>query len=164
MSDSSKHHVYPHSIKSIAMANVAWCGGKVLLYVLPPEKALTIENLFVHFKATFDSGISGGNRVIKSISVVDMIPPLYNSNAGVNYIRTLDLNIAADGSRKVDIEVDISSLLKKDNVGYREYMDDDFGGLTYVMIEPAAALAGVSNIGTIDLWKLDAQFTTQGIR
>lgn len=164
MSESSKHHVFPYSLKSIAFADKVWCGGKVLLYVLPPERALTIENLFVHFKATFDSGISGGNRVIKSISVVDMIPPLYNSNAGVGYIRTLDLNIAADGDRKVDISVDISSLLKKDNVGYREYMDDDLGGLTYVMIEPADALAGVSNIGTIDLWKLDAQFTTQGIR
>lgn len=164
MSESSKHHFYHYSIKSIGMADVPWCGGKILLYVLPPERALTIENMYMHFKATFDAAISSGDRVVKSVSIVDKIPTTYNSNAGVNYMRTQELNIAADGNRKVDIKIDISHLLKKDNVGYREYFDDDLGGLTYVMIEPDDNLLGVNNIGTIDLWKLDAQFTTQGIR
>lgn len=164
MSESTKHHVFPYTIKSVALNGMTWCGGKVLMYVIPPEKALTIENMFVHFKATFDSGVSVGNRVVKRIAVVDKIPLLYNSNDDVSYYRYLDLNIAADGNRKVDIKIDISQLLKKDNVGYREYFDDDLGGLTYVMIEPDDDLLGVVNFGTIDLWKLDAQFTTQGIR
>ena len=89
---------------------------------------------------------------------------LYNSNAGVNYLRTQELNIAADVNRYVDISIDITHLLKKDNVAFREYFDDNIDGATYVMIEPADALIGVSNIGTINLWKIDAQFTTQGIR
>lgn len=164
MSESTKNHWFPQTIRSVALANYGWCGGKILLYVMPPEKALTIENLYVHFKATFDSGITSGNRVVKSISVVDKIPLFYNSNSDVNYMRTQQLNISADANRKVDIKIDISHLLKKDNVAFREYFDDNIDGATYIMIEPADALIGNSNIGTIDLWKADAQFTTQGIR
>lgn len=164
MSESSKNHWFPQTIRSVGMVGVTWCGGKILLYVMPPEKALTIENCFVHFKARFDSGVSAPDRVVKSISIIDKIPLLYNSNAGVNYLRTQELNIAADVNRYVDISIDISHLLKKDNVAFREYFDDNIDGATYVMIEPADALVGVSNIGTINLWKIDAQFTTQGIR
>jgi hypothetical protein len=165
MSESSKHHFYHYTARSVVLADYAWCGGKILLYVMPPEKALTIENMFVHFKATFDSAIPSGQRLVKSISIVDKRPFFYDSNSDVNYMRTLDLNILADGSRKVDIKVDISHLLKKDNVGFREYFSDSSTpNLTYVMIEPDDSLIGNNNIGRIDLWKLDAQFTTQGIR
>lgn len=164
MSESTKHHFYPYTVRSVGFHYSQWCGGKILLYVIPPEKALTIENLYVHFKATFDSGIASGSRIVKSISVVDKTPLLNNSNSDVNYIKTQELNIAADGSRKVDIKIDISHLLKKDNVAYREYFDNNVSGCTYIMIEPDDSLIGVTNIGTIDLWKADAQFTTSGIR
>lgn len=165
MSESTKSHWFPHTARSIAFNGVTWCGGKIILYVMPPEKALTIENLYIHFKATFDSGVSVGNRVVKDISVIDTIPLLNTSNSDVNYMRTQELNIAADGNRKVDIKIDISHLLKKDNVGYRElFGGGDETGLTYVMIQPHNNLIGNVNIGTIDLWKIDAQFTTEGIR
>ena len=164
MSESTKHHFYPYTVRSVGFQYSAWCGGKILLYVIPPEKAQTIENLYVHFKATFNSGIPSGNRKIKAISVVDRMPPLCNSNGGVNYMRTQEFDISADANRKVDIKIDISHLLKKDNVAYGEYMDVVITGATMVMIEPDDALIGNNNIGTIDLWKVDAQFTTQGIR
>jgi len=163
MSESSKNHFYHYTARSIGFHYSAWCGGKILLFVMPPEKALTIENLYVHFKATFDSGIASGQRIVKSISIVDDVPLLYNSNADLTYIRTLELNVAADGNRQVDLKLDLSHLLKKDNVGFRDLFEEP-SGLTYVMIEPDDSLVGVSNIGTIDLWKIDAQFTTQGIR
>lgn len=163
MSESTKSHWFPYTSRSIALNDVTWCAGKILLYVMPPENALTIENMYVHFKATFDSGISSGNRIIKDISIVDKLPSLYN-NDDVNYIRTQQLNITADGSRKVDIKIDITHLLKKDNVGYRELFDDNYGGLTYVMIQPDDSVIDIADIGTIDLWKLDATFTTQGVR
>lgn len=165
MSESSKHHFYHYTARSVALVDMAWCGGKILLYVMPPEKALTIENMFVQFKATFDSAIPSGQRIVKSIAIIDKRPQFYDSNSDANYYRKLDLNIVADGSRKVDFKVDISHLLKKDNVGFREYFSDSSTpNLTYVMIEPDDSLLGTINIGRIDLWKLDAQFTTQGIR
>lgn len=163
MSESSKNHFYHYTARSIAFYNTSWCGGKILLFVMPPEKALTIENLSIHFKATFDSGIASGQRIVKSVSIVDDIPLLYDSNSDLTYMRTLDLNVAADVNRKVDLKLDLSHLLKKDNVGFRDLFEEP-SGLTYVMIEPDDSLIGNSNIGTIDLWKIDAQFTTQGIR
>lgn len=165
MSESSKQHFYHYTARSVALADYAWCGGKILLYVMPPEKALTIENMFVHFKATFDSSVPSGQRIVKTIGIIDKRPLFYDSNSDANYYRKLDLNIAADANRKVDIKVDLSHLLKKDNVGFREYFSDSsMPNLTYVMIEPDDALLGTINIGRIDLWKIDAQFTTQGIR
>lgn len=165
MSESTKNHWYLQTARSIALADRAWCGGKVLLYVIPPEKAITIENMYVHFKATFDSGVAVGSRKIKRIAIVDKKPLFYNSNSDLNYYRYLDLNISADANRKVDIKIDISSLLKKDNAKYREAFDSDSaGGYTYVMIEPDDSLLGTINIGRIDLWKMDAQYTTLGTR
>lgn len=166
MSESTKEHWYLQTARSIALVDRAWCGGKVLLYAIPPEKALTIENLSIHFKATFDSGITIGSRIVKRISIVDKMPLLYDSNADLTYYRYMDVNIAADAvTRKVDIKLDLSHLLKKTNAKYREFVDSDSaGGFTYVMIEPDDSLIGNSNIGRIDLWKIDAQFTTQGTR
>lgn len=166
MSESSKQHFYLQTARSIALANRSWCGGKVLIYPIPPEKAISIENLYMHFKATFDASVSSGSRIIKRVAIVDKQPLLYNSNSDLNYYRYIDLNIAADPTtRKVDIKLDLSHLLKKDNAKYREYVDSDSaGGFTYVMIEPDDSLIGNNNIGTIDLWKIDAQFTTQGTR
>jgi len=166
MSESTKQHWYLQTARSIGLANRSWCGGKILLYVIPPEKAITIENLYIHFKATFDVSVASGSRIVKRISIVDKQPLLYNSNSDLNYYRYIDLNLAADAvTRKVDIKLDLSHLLKKTNAKYREYVDSDSaGGFTYVMIEPDDSLIGVTNIGTIDLWKIDAQFTTQGTR
>ena len=163
MSESTKQHFYLQTARSIALANKVWCGGKVMIYVIPPEKAISIENIYIHFKATFDAGIASGNRIIRRISIVDKKPIAYNSNSDLTYYRYMDLNITADVNRKVEIKLDLTNLLKKDNAKYREIFDDDSsGGFTYVMIEPVDALLGVTNIGIIDLWKVDAQFTTQG--
>lgn len=165
MSESTKSHWYLQTARSIAMANRSWCGGKILLYVVPPEKALTIENISIHFKATFDAGIASGSRKIKRIAIVDKQPLFYDSNSDLNYYKWMDVNIPADANRKVDIKLDLSHLLKKTNAKYREFVDSDSaGGFTYVMIEPDDSLIGTINIGTIDLWKIDAQFTTQGTR
>lgn len=166
MSESTKSHWYKQTLRSIALVNRSWCGGKVLLYVIPPQKSISIENLYLHFKATFDSSVPSGNRKVKRIAIVDKMPLFYDSNADLNYYRWMDVNVAADPTtRKVDIKLDVSHLLKKDNVKYREYFDDDSaGGFTYVMIEPDDSLLGTINIGQIDLWKMDAQFTTKGTR
>jgi hypothetical protein len=164
MSETTKEHFYLQTARSVALVDRAWCGGKVMLYAVPPEKAISIENAYIHFKATFDVSVPIGNRKVKRIAIVDKQPLLYDSNADLNYYRWIDVNVVADPvTRKVDIKLDLSHLLKKTNAKYREYVDSDSaGGFTYVMIEPDDSLIGNNNIGRIDLWKLDAQFTTLG--
>lgn len=162
MADESKKHIYPYSLRLAAMANAQWCQDKALLYIVPPAQALTIENLFCHFKFTFDSGVAVADRVIDYIGVCNDIPAI---NADASYIQKYDLNQAADVNRQLDIKIDLSALLNRDHANYREYFDspisDDF---TYCIIKLGNGCRGNNSVGTVNLWKLDALYTTTGIR
>lgn len=160
---ASKNHFYPFSLKIAAQANIAMCQDKAFLYLVPPQDALTIENMFCHLRFTFDAGISAPNRVVKYIGIANEVPLFINDDP--SYLRKIDLNVAADGNRKVDIKLDLTSLLKKDNVRYREYFEtpvtEDY---TYVIIKLSDGCRDILNVGTIDLWKLDGLYTSKGIR
>lgn len=163
MSRSTKRHIYPYTLRTAAMVNVAHCTDKAILYLAPPAQALTIENLFCHLRFTFNSDTPVGDRVVEYIGVCNEIPILVSQDP--SYLRKIDLNVAADGNRKVDIKVDLSELLNRNNANYREYFDspvtDDF---TYCILKLADGNRTDLTVGTIDLWKLDGLFTTTGIR
>lgn len=138
------------------------CQDKTYFYVVPPEKALTIENLFVHLKLTFDAGIASGNRKLEYIGIGNELPLFVEDDP--TFFRKIDFNLSADANRKIDVKIDLSHLLNKENAGYRDYFGDIPDNLTYVIIKTAAGNRGVSNVGTINLCKIDAQYTTEGIR
>lgn len=160
---ASKNHFYPFSLKMAAQVNAAWCQDKAFLYLVPPQDALTIENLFCHFRFTFDAGVAAPDRVVQYIGICNEIP--LSPATEPNYLRKIDLNQAADGSRKVNIKLDLTSLLNKGNVNYREYFETPVStDYTYVIIKLADANRGVLTVGTVDLWKVDGLFTSKGIR
>lgn len=163
MGEQSKKHIYPYSLRLAAMAGYTFCQDKALLYIVPPAQALTIENLFCHFKLTFDTGVAVADRVVEYIGVCNEIPLLVTGEP--SYLRKHDLDIAADGNRQVDIKIDLSALLNRDHANYREYFDDpttdDF---TYCVVKLADGCRGNNNVGTVNIWKLDALYTTTGIR
>lgn len=144
------------------MTDVQICSTKHLLYIVPPENALTIENLFCHLKLTFDVAIASGDRILEYIGVSDVYPEVVFAEP--NRLVKFQLDQAADGNREIDLKIDLTPLLKKTNVAYREYFGDDPGGATYVMLKFPDALLNETNVGTFNIWKLDAQFTTEGIR
>lgn len=160
---SSKIHAFHHTLRTIGMANRQQCQDKHYIYVVPPEKALTIENLVVHLKFTFDAGVAAPNRVLQYIGIGSDYPLFIESDPV--YFRKIDLNLAADVNRKIDTTIDLSHLLKKTNVNFRSlfgtFTSNDY---TYVILKFADANRGVSNVGTINLCRIDAQFTTEGIR
>ena len=163
MSQSTTKQHYPFSFRTACAVNVTACTSKIIMFLIPPENALTIEQLYCHFRMTFDSAISSGDRVIEYIGIQDEVP--LSVSVAPHSLKKFDVNVVADGSRKVDIRLDLSSLLTKSKAGYRDYFTDPGGyGLTYVVVKFRDALATTSNVGTIDLWKLDGLFTTQGIR
>ena len=164
MSISTKRQQYPYSFRSTVMANSQFtCGKKVLLYLVPPENAVTIESLWCHFRFTFDSAIGSPLRYIKSIGVCNELP--LNENGEPSYHKKFELNEVADVNRQVDIRLDLSSLLNKNNVGFHEYgYDNGDDNYTFVIVEFDDDLYQTLATGTIDLWKLDGLFTTQGIR
>lgn len=161
--ENSKQHIYPYSLRLCAMAGNTFCQDKEFLYIVPPAQALTIENLFCHFKLTFDTGVPVASRVLEWIGVANEVP--LSLNTPINYLRKHDINLAADGNRQVDVKIDLSALLNRDNANYREYFDDpttdDF---TYCVVKLANGCQGNNNVGTVNIWKLDALYTTTGIR
>lgn len=163
MAQESKMHIYPYSLRLAALANVTFCQDKTFLYIVPPAQALTIENLFCHFKFTFDSGVAAANRVVQYIGVCNEIP--VNIASDPSYLRKYDINQAADANRKVDIKLDLSALLNREHANYREFFDDPTSDdFTYCIVKLADGCRGNNNAGTVNLWKLDALYTTTGIR
>lgn len=158
---SPKSQFYRYSLKTAAIKGNVWCGDIAWLYLRPPEDAQSIESMYCRFRMRFDSGVSVGERVVEKIGI--------SSSASLfltpTYEKELELNQAADGDRYVDISIDLSSLLKKDNIRFQE----DFGDFstqdfTFVYIKLPGTLRNNLTVGTIELWKLDGMFTTKEIR
>lgn len=157
----TKNQEYKYSLKSVAVdtTNIltTMCAGKALFYIVPPEDAQTIQYLRTHFKLKFDSSIPTAYRRLDRIGIVD-------SKFNITYERYLDLNLIADGNREVEVNINLTPLLKKDNVAYTLFEDAFGNGYTYIFIELAPELENTGSIGEMRLWKADALFTTLGIR
>lgn len=167
MGSQNKLQPYPYSLKTIAAdSNQILCTNRFFMYMIPPKDALTIERLYCHFVMTFDSGISAGDRRLISLGIVDELRP-FPQTAVANYQRRQDVNVSADASRVVDVSMDLTHLLKKTNVRYEENGFDSnpiTTGYTAVEVLLPESLSSTTNIGVLTLWKIDALFTTTGIR
>lgn len=158
---SNKHQEYTYSLKTVAAdtTNIltTMCLGKALFYIVPPQDAQTIQYLRTHFKFKFDSSIDPAYRRLDRIGIID-------AKFSPTYERYLDLGLTADGNREVEVNINLTPLLKKDNVAYTLF-EDAFGtGYTYIFIELAPELNATPSVGEMRLWKADALFTTTGIR
>lgn len=168
MGNQSKLQAYPYSLRTVSMKDTQICGYRFMYYMLPPKDALTIERLHTHFVMQFASGVASADRYIESVGIVDEIPLLINQTA--NYQRRQAVNLQADSNRRVDLSIDLTHLLKKDNVAFEEVGFDpaDDSGFTFVEILLSPNLnssnANYLNVGDIELWKTDGLFTTTGIR
>lgn len=165
MGNQNKLQPYPYSLKTVLAANQAGCLNRFFLYMLPPKDALTIERLFCHFVFQFDASVAAANRVVQSIGIVDQLVP-FPITATSNYQRRQTVDMQADSNRRVDLSIDLTHLLKHDNVGYEEDAFDDgpTTGYTAVEILLSDNLRETSTVGTIEIWKIDGLFTTTGIR
>jgi hypothetical protein len=124
-----------------------------------PDNAQSMENLWIHVRHIFDSGVAVGDRKITRIGVVNEQPGLgffdpiataYPTLGTPTWHRYIDVNYVADGDRVVDFKVDISSLIDKSNPA---------GNLVYLQAPDTLN----SNQGTIYIWKQDAIYTTREI-
>lgn len=149
---------YEPSFKTIATAGVdTACGDRTAIYPIPPQDALTIERLFTHFVFTFDTSVSAGLRFIKDIGIIDAV-----TESQATYKKFKTLNLACDANRRVDITADLTNLLKSTNVLYSD--DTSLTGFTFVMVRFDPSLSAQTLTGSIDLWKVDSLYTTDGIR
>lgn len=169
MSESTKLQPYKYSLRSTAIApknipNSYICNTKLYVMPVPPEDALTIENLYLHLKIRFNSGIAAGNRKIMKIGVANERPSFVEQ--APSRLRTYDVNLSADGNRYIDTTIDLSALLDREAVGYKGYFDfeDPAKQYTYIYIELPEALMNTGTIGDLIICRMDALYTTLGIR
>lgn len=164
MSKSTKVHHYDHTLRSVTMANAALCNHAMYFYPVPPKEALTIENLELYFKMTIDAGVPAADRVLEYIGIANERPNFYLDQPAE--LRKLELNLLADPStRVIEGRYNLSTLLTKDHVGYREYFDDaTAGNYTYIVFMLGPAFQGLTASGIMNICKTDATYTTKGIR
>lgn len=165
MSESTKHQPYTYSLKTVAYVGSGTdiCTNKILMYIVPPDNALTIENLYMHLVMQFDAAVPSGDRVLRKIGISDEMAGLLETP---NRLKVFDVNIAADVNRMIDKRIDLSALLKKENVLYRELLmpiGAPETGYTYIYLEFDSDQIFNNLLGSIKLWKADALYTTIGI-
>jgi len=161
MSNSTRPHHYPETLRTSAEITTNLFQDKAFFYLIPPQNSLTIENIRLHLKLTFDASVSVGNRKVTHIGIADEFPAFITDEP--NRLLQLEVNAVADGNRQVDINIDLTPLLKRDDIAYRDFIEPDgLTGLTYVYIKCADGCRGALT-GIIEICKVDAQFTTEGI-
>jgi len=174
--DGNKIQPYKYSLKCAAVdvdGAGYMCGDTWYFYIVPPEDALTIENIRTHLCIQFDSAVPSAFQKLERVGIINTYPGLYP----ITHKRTLTVNKTADANRIIDLEIDLSKLLKKDNVDYwnggaMSYPEN----ATLIVLEFAVGASSYNGDGTLYqtgslgepggvlLWKTDALFTTQGIR
>jgi len=166
-SQSSKKQEYKYSIKTGAYADTDSLGlilDKFLFYLVPPQDSIAIKSLRTSLRLEFDAGVPVADRIIEQIGITSDY--LYDENEAA-YFRSLYINKAADANRIVDLDIDLTSLLKEDNVQYNAGMYN-FGSssqFTFIWLKIGRGTNLQSSFnGVIQKWKADAFFVTKGIK
>ncbi len=160
---SPKSQFYRYSLKTGGVIGSSMCTNIAWLYLLPPEDAQSIENLYCRIKLTFDSSVAISSRKLVAVGVSSKAQN--NFNGAPAYSREVELNLQADGSRVVEATIDLTTILRKTDIrfssSFGDFTTDDF---TMVYIRLPDALQSILVVGTINVWKLDGTFTTKEIR
>lgn len=163
MSKSTKVHYYDHTLRTATMANAALCNQAMYFYPVPPKEAITIERLELYFKMTLDASVPAPQRVLEWIGIANERPLFYKDLP--SELRKIDLNLVADANRVVEGRFNLTPLLTKDHVGYRENFSDATGDdYTYIVFMLGPAFQELTAAGIMNICKTDAVYTTKGIR
>lgn len=168
MSETTKLQQYTYTLRSTCIAprnipNSYLCNYRMMAYPIPPDNAISIENLYLHLIIRFNVDIPSGSRKITRIGVANNRPLFGNEPARFRYY---DVNLTADPTtRIIDTRIDLSALLKNDDVRWADYFDHGDPsalGFTYVVFDLPTDLTSTN--GDLLLCKMDALYTTTGIR
>lgn len=164
MSRGTKSEFYRYSMRSTAYTNLQMCTDKIYAYQVPSKNAESIERLFCHFKIQFDAAVASASRKIEQIGIASERPSFIADSPAT--LRVLNVDLTADGNREIDLKIDLSSLLTKGNIEYTPEFGADYeqDNMTFVYVKLPIELRDTLNVGTIELWKIDAEYTTREIR
>ena len=163
---SQKKQEYTYSFKTAVFTSnyINLCTDKILFWLVPPKNSLGIHYLHTQLKFQFESSIPSAVRYIKDIGIIGR----YGQDTSLaEHFRILEINKVADANREVELSINLSSLLKKDDIASTENIVSPpvlTDGFTFVYVSFDSSLVDELSLGRIRLWKTDALFTTTGIR
>lgn len=144
---------YTYSLKSVAFSSTSigmLCSSEQWFQVYPPDDYIELKRLRFHIILLFDSGITVPNQMVNKIGITDS---KITGLTDATYSNLLTLNRSADASRRLDLNIELTSLLKRSpNNNY------------YVYMKFPTTYTTSPNGGKVLLCKADALFTTTGIR
>jgi hypothetical protein len=152
MGGLTRHQEYKYQYKTIALQNARDCGPGATLNFNLPSNLLEVKNLWTHISIVFHASEPAQNRKIVGIG------------PRTNYVDPLDqplmkpLNLTADANRRIDFTYDLTEIIKdlvinEAGFGYQ-------GSIPIGILHPEI----LTQIATIEIWKMDLVYTTQGIR
>lgn len=151
MGGITRHKEYEYNFKTIALQNAKTCGYGATLNFNLPGNFIAVKNLWVHIRIQFNAAEPVGNQKIIGIGTknwpADGAQPLMKP-----------LNLTADANRRIDFTADLTEILSKLAITNPSLYQQGFIG---VGIQHPNSLA---NFATIEIWKADLVYTTQGIR
>lgn len=150
---SNTKQEYTYSLKSVAFADSGnlLCSSELWFQVRPPDDYIALKRLQFHLILLFDAGVSSGDRQINQIGITDSA---VTGLPDATYSNLVTINRSADVNRKIDLSINLTSLLKP-STNNNHYV--------YVKFPKFYTTDGV-NGGSVLLCKADALFTTTGIR
>lgn len=152
MGTETRHQEYRYQYKTIALQNARDCGAGATLNFNLPSNLLEIKNLWAHIRIRFDTAEPVGNQKIIGIGT-----RTFSSN-DFNQPKMKALNLTADANRRIDFTYDLTAIIKDLVVNDAAIFAQGFVGIG--ILHPAY----LTQLATIEIWKMDLVYTTQGIR
>jgi len=152
MGAESRHQEYRYQYKTIALQNARDCGAGATLNFNLPSNLLEIKNLWAHIRIVFHASEPVGNQKIIGIGTRQF------STDDFNQPLMKPLNLTADANRRIDFTADLTQIIKQLIINDASLAAQGFVGIG--ILHPTY----LSQIATIEIWKMDLVYTTQGIR
>ena len=152
MGGVTRHQEYRYQYKTIALQNAKDCGAGATLNFNLPSNVLEIKNLWAHIRIRFDAAEPVGNQKIIGIGT--------RTFTGNDFVqpKMKALNLTADANRRIDFTYDLTEIIRNLTINDAALFAQGFVGIG--ILHPAY----LSQIATIEIWKMDLVYTTQGIR
>jgi hypothetical protein len=160
---SNTKQEYTYSLRSVAYSGLTaagsdLCHSELWFQVHAPDDYIALKRLRLHLIIQFDVAVPSGYQELLQIGITD--DPVSYTIAGLpahagRYIQMVDINQVADGNRKINLNIDLTSLLHKTT------SNNDYVYITFPRDDPTISPVVT---GKVLLCKGDALYTTTGIR
>lgn len=142
----------PYSLQSKAPSYLTYA-CEMGMQIFPPLFTYAPQGLFMHLIYQFSTTVAVADRKIEGVYVRDTPSSYIGTGSSSSIEKYMPLNVSADANRKIELSLDLSSLLtgKATNVVFLRFPVNNY------------AQAGRLQ-DTVILWKLDLIYQTIGIR